>query len=105
MLSPVAVQNQNGRFSVMGIRKIINSLRSVGNCETFELKSGTNQKNFYKFENNSKKFEKNNETKLEHNFEQMIINYNNSPNATQHRAPRFHGKIHKKSSGNFKYRF
>jgi hypothetical protein len=26
MLSPVAVQNQNRRFSVMGIRKIINSL-------------------------------------------------------------------------------
>jgi hypothetical protein len=26
MLSPVTVQNQNGHFSVMGIRKIINSL-------------------------------------------------------------------------------
>jgi hypothetical protein len=26
MLSPVAVQNQNGHFSVMGIRKIINSV-------------------------------------------------------------------------------
>jgi hypothetical protein len=26
MLSPVTVQNQNRRFSVMGIRKIINSL-------------------------------------------------------------------------------
>jgi hypothetical protein len=26
MLSPVTVQNQNGHFSVLGIRKIINSL-------------------------------------------------------------------------------
>jgi hypothetical protein len=26
MLSPVTVQNQNGNFSVLGIRKIINSL-------------------------------------------------------------------------------
>jgi hypothetical protein len=31
MLSPVTVQNQNGQFSVLGIRKIINSLQHSRN--------------------------------------------------------------------------